>query len=654
MEGRMLPAARRLTRWVRDQGVSAGYLWVVDVLKRVSADRLQRWQGHELGTTQGPEQEGLREWSQALEAAFLEVERATGVRVPAPAVWAGPESPPPPAQCWIDGPGAGVYLSTSRYAAHAVSARYAQVIRDHHVSADERIVRGLLEDAVLSAAKQSWLRRLWERPAGTLVVVELVLSQWERVQSALVLHEACVLAQQYGHRVIAHVRSPQPEVASTVDGLERALGLPEYFEFAFIRTALRGTVTAAGEFCEGLPVVEVDGARPGRGGRNGWHRGGGLPVNPVELRRTVASVSAQIRRVQEGDQNHRGPRAATAAQRTRAWREAQMARVAAALGPEWSGERMTVAGAGTDAGTADAVMRVPRSIREVLRGGPAQGAAGLVLVGGRAGRSERCELLKSILNWTGAGEAALVLPAYRFGAAKRYLRMQDEEGIERVRSRAFAHLPMYSCMEAAYAAGHRRMLMEYDCCPYSAVTVDFVREHLDEVCVIAGVDEVDAERAFLRMTAGDWAAVDTLIGIVSWVHTPYGAFTDAFIAGNRLVPEMRFDSAAQAVRGGRRLQWESLAVALLDGNKLPARQLVCVLRDCGVLSGREFERLRLTSDPVALKLFLMEKILNRVSEPGLPTEAFQGRLGPKRVESGFETDRSRSHHAFGRRQKKSG
>jgi hypothetical protein len=653
MDGRMLPTARRLTRWVRDQGVSAGYLWVVDVLKRVSEDRLHRWLGHGMGKTTGHEPEALREWTRTLEATFVEVEGATGVSVPARAVLAGPESTPPVAQCWVDGPRAGVYLSAFRYAAHAVSARHAPVIRDHHASADERIVCGLLEDAVLTAAKQAWLRRLWERPAGTLVVVELVLSQWERVQSALVLHEACVLAQQYGHRVIAHVRSPQSEVALTANGLEQALALPEYFDFAFIRTALRGTVTAAGEFCEGLPLGAPDGSRQGGPGQNGRKSGGGDPVMPAERRRMAAPVSAEVRRVQEDGQDRRAQRVQAGPERTRAWREAQLAKAAGAMGPEGWGERVTFVKAVTPAGTAEPVIPVPRSIREVLRPTSARALAGIVLVGGRPGRSERCELLKSILNWTGGGEVALVLPAYRFGAAKHYLTMQDEAGIERVRSRAFAHLPLYSCFEAAYAAGHRRMMVEYDCSAYSAATADFVREHLDEVCVIAAVDEVDAERAFLRMTAGDWAAMDTLIGIVSWVHTPYGAFTDAFISQNRLVPEMRFESAAQAVRGGRRLRWESLAVALLDGEKLPARQLLCVLRDGGVVSGREFELLRCTPDPVALKLFLMERMLNRVSEPGLQI-ATQGRFGPRRVESGFRHDPSRSHRTFGRGEKKSG
>lgn len=639
MEGPMLLlTARRLTRWLRDQGLSPGYLWVVDALQGAQSDRMARGSGFGRGKTQAPLHEGVPDWSRTLEAAFVQVARETGVGSIAPvqAALVGPECPPPEPQCWADGPRAGVYVSASRYSAHAVGSRYAQVIRDHHVSADERILGGLLEDAVMPTARQTWLARLWERPAGMLVVVELVLSQWERVQSALVLHEACVLAQEYGHRVIAHVRSPEPEVSLTAEGLERSLALPEYFDFSFIRSALRGTVTPAGEFLEGLPGSPSATSGPCAPGQDARDRGREPSGRSAGGRRSPDPVSPDIRRVKEGGQYRLGPRVPIRPGRTRAWREAQLARAVGAVGPV--SLPITLPGKGA----AEGVPQVPKPIRGLLRATPAKGAAGLVLVGGRPGQPERRELLKTLLIWTGDGEAALVMPAYRFGAVKGYLTLQEEGGIERVRSRAFSHLPMYSCFEAAYAAGHRRMMVECDCSPYSAATVDFVREHLDEICVIACVDEVDVERAFLRMTAGDWGTIDRLIGIVSWVHTPYGAFTDAFLSANRLVPSMRFDSASQAVRGARRLQWESLAVALLDRGTLPARQLQWVLRDCGFLSGRDMELLGRSGDPVKLKLFLMEKILNRVSELDLQRLATEGRFGPRRIEISVRNERARS------------
>jgi hypothetical protein len=245
---------------------------------------------------------------------------------------------------------------------------------------------------------------------------------------------------------------------------------------------------------------------------------------------------------------------------------------------------------------------IPNELRAWLRKALARRNTGLMLLGGRPEAPERPRLLAEALVATEAvGSAALVLPWHRLENPDVYPEFEeDEDGTEAARSWRFPSLPVFRTFEGAYAAGHRRIVVERNIQPYPPVPIGFIRDHAHDLCVIACLDDLDATDAFTRamddgaMSPADrrvipWRDLQDLIGVLTWVQVegeegPISIY-DTFVPGDKALNGTRYVTPSVAVHAGRQLQWETQVLELLEAGAVAPDRFQDYLTAWGLLEG---------------------------------------------------------------------
>jgi hypothetical protein len=276
---------------------------------------------------------------------------------------------------------------------------------------------------------------------------------------------------------------------------------------------------------------------------------------------------------------------------------------------------------------------IPNALRELLGKALVRRNTGLMLLGGRPEARERTLLLAEALVATQAvGAPALVLPWHRLESPVAHL--EEDEVNTQARSRRLPNLPVFHTFEGAYAAGHRRIVVEHDSHPYPPVPVGFIRDHAHELCVIACLDDLDATDAFTRamndgathrppLSRADrpmrWHDLQNLIGVLTWVRAEAEqgplSICDAFVPGDTALNGSRYETPSAAVHSGRQLRWETQLIELLDEGAVAPNRLQSCLSAWGLLESEDIEAFGQPVRPEALRVWIWEKLLARDQAP---------------------------------------
>ena len=668
----LLRLARIVTRLAKEQDRHAGYLRTVDLLTHI--DREADDASLSVVVDPGPGPDGLQTRpppSEFLRRALRELSEATGAALDPPLVVSALTRPvhSAPPVLWPEGPPAGVYLTSSWKAAQAAIARFTGAT--HAAASFTDWVRLVGPTTVDLQPSQDYIRfhprnnrahpepsgifraRLASEPSGTLFVAGLLpFSAHEWFQTAEKLHEGCLLAAEYGHRVVAVIRTPRPQ--DLVRDLLQSMDIPEYYDAEYVHAALRGIVANDGRLLVGVPVATALlppnqlAQSPKRARRRApqtvfVHRpslqttrptGSSLLAFSTDTTRTrsltpeATGFNKPLTRTHPTFERD-NPWTTFLSQEeafavpSRASREAALAISAGSIVQRVAAPHMRAAEEG---GTSP---ELPPELATLLVQGIARRDTGLLLLGGRRESLERRRLLTQSLAATeSAGPAALVLPAYELGSADRYLRLNEaNDGMELVSSRGCPQLPLYSSFASAYTSGYRRIVMEYECPPYLPLSLEVLDHHADEVCFIVCVNGIDTQRTFERVTRGDWHALESLIGVLAWdrLQGPGAPITvcDAFVPTDRSVNATHYASASAALHWARQLQWEAQALNQLNAHTAEAAQLRELLLASGALGSEDAEGIRQAARPEGLRVFLLEHLLawNKVSAPGLSLQS---------------------------------
>ena len=650
----LLKLARAITGLVRKQGRPGGYLATVDLLTEVIAETGEPLCPPSLEPGTPLDSRDSRSVPPGLLTRMLTaIHQATGLHLDpilTLTAFASTCRIPEPTR-WVDGPAGGLYVTSSWKAAEAAIARYTGATHGAASFTDWSRLRGPRTVGLQASRDHTRFYphgskvyreptgisspQLTHEPSGTVIAIgPLPLSQHEQFQTAEQLHEACFCASEYGHRVLAVIRTPQP--THLVPDLLRALGIADYFDLEFVRSVLRGTVHADGRLAletlieyEGTPAAASNAPRPGSRGRP---LSRALPRRARQTRRlrftrapdpsvaqrtgspqpladpatSLSSLTRHGRQIPFLADDH------PPAVHTRAWQETVLALSAQVhVDTQLTRARQELT---SFLPASQTRTDIPKELITLLAQGIARRDTGLLLLGGRPGSFERQLLLARALAATEAiGSAAIVLPAYRSHSVDQYLRFDESVGTESVSSRCFPNVPLFPSVEAACAAGHHRIVMEYECEPYRPLSYELVGEHAHDVCFLLCVDEMEAKGAFDWITTSDWDTFKTLIGIMSWIKLegPGGpvALCDAFVPNTRPLYRTLSGGASEAVYAHRQLQWEVQAIQLLDSRRLLPEQFRHHLCAWGLLDAHDLDLMTQTARPEGLRIWLYEKLL---------------------------------------------
>jgi hypothetical protein len=651
--------ARVLTRLVREEGGNAAYVRMVDLLAKVGADPKD--------SVRKNSGAALALHPPSLDPAWLmnwmvrEASHAAGVTLNPMAVLGALALPSPatPPVLWSSGPPTGVYITTSCHAAQAAIAHYTAATRGAASFTDWRRLKGehtfelqpSRDHAGLTTAGAEGHREpvgifsseLAKQPSGSLIAIgPIALSQYEGFPSAERLHEA-LLVSEFGHRIIAVVRTPQP--AHLMVDVTRAMDVPEYFDQDYVRSMLRGTVELDGSLTVQPPRIAQaapsDSRRQARI-RHAPRRETSVPPL-LQTRRSVSSralnsllgtqlpappatvLAGTVRETSSSP--WKAPRDAVrssavpqGADRTTGTAPARSAASLSAESPTRTSTRN-----GTQAllpghiKTALTQARehpkcIPKTLMTLLSKGVSRRDRGLLLLGARPLSTERRLLLSETLAVTEtAGPPALVLPAYGVASADMYLRQTESvDATELVCSRAFPDVPLFPSVAAAYEGGYRRMVMEYPGEPYDLLSSDFTGRYADEVCLICCSDDIDACEAFARQSAA-WETLAALIGVLTCVRleteTESLPVCDAYVPAH--FNRTEYDCAGAALHANRALAWESQLLKYLESHKVTALDLRRHLCAWGVLDPQDNEMMQQTGRAEGLRVWLLERALAR-------------------------------------------
>jgi hypothetical protein len=662
----LLELARMITRLVRKRGRPGAYIGTVDLLvgALTEAGEPISLPNFEPASPVGATEESRSGLLQLLSRVLTQMHRATGITVDphvALATLASECRTPEPLR-WPNGPPAGLYVTSSRKAAEAAISRYTGATQGAASFTDWRRLRGPRtvdlqpsQDHTRFYPRGSKEHReptgifspqLSAEPSGTLIAIgPLPLSEHEQFETAERLHEACFCALENGHRIVAVIRTPQP--THLVPDLLHALDIPDYFDREYVRLAFRGTVHPDGRLVVELPP-ESDWPPPASDDPK--------PVRPRPRSRTVSRLP-QTRQWQstrtldlvgapEFVAGHYRPSHLSFSETslpplrrhgqampvlanrdplatpTRAWWEGALALSAhTRINPHPSHTQQEL--------TPLLPLRAPREnipkdLITLLAQAIARRKTGLLLLGGQPASGERQLLLCQALSATEAtGPAALVLPAFGSPSADRYLRFDASDAGGRVYSRTFPHLPLYPSFEAAYAAGHERIVMEYECEPYRPLSFELVTQYASDVCFLLCVDDIDARAAFEWTTAADWDSFETLIGIITWVSLERSrapvALCDGFVPNHHPLDRTTYACASEALCVHRQLQWEMQAIQHLDSHKLLPDQLRHHLCASGLLDANDQNLMIQTARLEGLRIWLYETLLGRCRTTSIST-----------------------------------
>jgi hypothetical protein len=202
--------------------------------------------------------------------------QTTGVHIDQSALRSALASAPLPIQptLWREGPPAGIYVTDSWDAANAAVARYTSDTGGADCYSDNNRTRSL--NVVALGRSHPWqggsgvfATRLHLAPNGTLIVLGPVnLAQFDWESEAERMHEACRLALERGHRIIAVVRTPRADVLRSDVVLTLRSG---DYDVEYLDGAFRGVVDQDGQcigvvpFCERRPKpISIKGFAPDR------------------------------------------------------------------------------------------------------------------------------------------------------------------------------------------------------------------------------------------------------------------------------------------------------------------------------------------------------------------------------------------------------
>lgn len=658
----LLTMARRVTRVVADRGGYLGYLHAVDLVRATVTEAAVRpaANGGLTGSVGPP-----------LARALLQRVAATAADISGGALMGSDllaaleaDSRRPRSVVWPDGPAAGVYVTPSWRAAQATLERYAQATGGAAAFTDWSRLRGA---GVVDLGRSEDLTRLYapgvaeyrvptgvydgrlarEASGGTLIAVgPIALSEHEGFLSAGIVHQACLLATEYGHRVIVVLRTPQPEFVG--GDLRRILTVPEYFDLTYVLTALRGTVTLDGTLVperllgqEALTEATRRHALPVRDPIPHIRRKG---VGQVAARSqdpsTFHAIAGSPRAARRSGPQHRArsfvPSPPIRPQSrgvpkpcdddddrmngSLAWRESVLA-VAAATGDGVAPTSRTDEPDAADSGRAGPV---PDGLVSLLHKAAERRRCGVLLVGGRQDGIHRQLLLAHAVSATAAaGPAAIVLPAYEHRSARRFLACHElADGTERVISRAFPDVPVCSSFDSAYGQGYRRVVMECDCEPYRPLPLKTLREHSRDVCFILCSNETEASEVFSAVTSNDWLALEDLIGIFTrsqLSRNPALTLSDGFMPGDRTLNSARYTTASSALFAGRQLWWEIQALQFLHAHPRYAATIRRALRACDMLDADDDGLMR----QIARLEGLLEWLRGRIRVRSSPAPVWQ-------------------------------